>query len=225
MFYCQAMIYNCPLRPQSEQSHFHYLAWLMNYNYIILYPSYIMDNHQKHSLGRRAFTFFLLKKIKFAVLLFLLAGGVWYGGRWIPQSYVAWEGYAMEFLFLAAGAYFLFLLIRAYLEYRYYTFMFTEEAFIVTYGYIVRKEVAALYHQIQNVNINRGPLDRLTGVSQMVIFMTGSERDSIPRGDSGFSTHNTIILPTIGKTKAKMVQKELLMRARRHVPPHPASKE
>lgn len=175
-----------------------------------------MDNHQKHSLGRRAFTFFLLKKIKLALLLFFLAGGVWYSGRWIPQEYVVWEGYAVKFLFLAACAYFLFLLLQAYLEYRNYTFTFTEEAFIVTHGYIVRKEVAALYHQIQNVNINRGPLDRMTGVSQMVIFMTGSERDS---------THNIIFLPTIGKTKAKMVQKELLIRARRHVPPHLEKKE
>lgn len=146
----------------------------------------------------------------------MVTGIVWYSERWIPQSYLIWQDYAVKFLFLLGSGYFLFVLLQTYLEYRYYTFMFTEEAFIVTFGYIVRKEVAAVYHQIQNVNINRGPLDRITGVSQMVIFMTGSEKDS---------THNTILLPTIGKTKAKLVQKELLVRARRHVPPHPVNRE
>lgn len=175
-----------------------------------------MDNHQKHSLGRRAFVLLLLKKIKLVLFLFLLAGIAWYGERWIPQPYVAWEEYAAKILFLAGGACFVFVLVQTYLEYHYYTFMFTEEAFIMTYGYIVRREVAALYHQIQNVNINRGPLDRITGVSQIVIFMTGSERDP---------THNTILLPTIGKTKAKLVQKELLVRARKHVPAPPAAKK
>jgi hypothetical protein len=38
--------------------------------------------------------------------------------------------------------------------------------------------------------------------------MTGSEHDA---------AHNKIVLPAVGKTKAKLVQKELLVRARKHV--------
>ena len=94
------------------------------------------------------------------------------------------------------------------MEYHFYTYTFTDEAFIMTSGYIVRNELAALYHQIQNVNIQRGPLDRLAGVSQIVIFMNGSEHSG---------AHNKIVLPAVGKTKAKLVQKELLVRARKHV--------
>jgi len=167
-----------------------------------------MDNHKKHSLGSRAFTFFLLKRIKIAAFLFILAGALWYSAQWLPEYYLMWSEYAAKLIGLLGGAYFVLMFAITYLEYRFYTFMFTEEAFIMTFGYITRKEVAAVYHQIQNVNINRGPLDRLTGVSQMVIFMTGAEREP---------GHNKIVLPTIGKAKAKLVQKELLMRARRHV--------
>jgi len=175
-----------------------------------------MDNHEKHSLGSRAFTFFLLKRIKLAAFLLILAGAVWYSLQWLPSFYLFWGEYVAKLIALLGSAYFVLMFIITYLEYRYYTFMFTEEAFIMTFGYITRKEVAALYHQIQNVNINRGPLDRLTGVSQVIIFMTGSERDP---------THNKIILPTVGKAKAKLVQKELLMRARRHMVPHSVPRE
>lgn len=167
-----------------------------------------MDNQKKHSLGHRAFLLFLSKRIKFVLFLFILTGVLWYSERWAPASYLIWQAYAVKVLLAVSIAYFLFVILETWLEYRYYTYLFTEEAFVMTSGYLVRSEVAALYHQIQNVNIERGPLDRLTGVSQIVIFMTGSERDGI---------HNKIILPAVGKKKAKLVQKELLIRARQHV--------
>jgi hypothetical protein len=42
--------------------------------------------------------------------------------------------------------------------------------------------------------------------------MTGSEHDA---------AQNKIVLPAVGKTKAKLVQKELLVRARKHIPNYP----
>ena len=102
-------------------------------------------------------------------------------------------------------------MLWTYMEYHFYTYMFTDEAFIMTSGYIMRNELAALYHQIQNVSIQRRPLDRLAGVSKIVIFMNGAEKDA---------AHNKIVLPAVGKTKAKLVQKELLMRARQHMRPN-----
>ncbi len=167
-----------------------------------------MENTKKHSLGYRAFILFLLKRIKFALFLFVLSGAAWYSERWIPSDYLDWGNFATTFLSLVGAAYFLLILIITYLEYRYYTYAFTEEAFIMSSGYIMRSEVAALYHQIQNVNIERRPLERLIGVSQVIIHMSGSERDT---------SHNKIVLVAIGKSKAKLVQKELLVRARKHV--------
>ena len=166
-----------------------------------------MENHKKHSLGRRAFFLFLSKRIKSAIALFIVTAAVWWSERWAPAGYAPWVAYAAELLFLVSCAWLIFLLVRTYMEYHFYTYMFTEEAFIMTSGYITRNEVAALYHQIQNVNIYRSPGDRLAGVSKVVIFMTGNEKDS---------PHNKIVLPAVGKKKAKLVQKELLSRARRH---------
>ena len=170
-----------------------------------------MENEKKHSLGKRAFILFLSKRIKFAIFLFALTGAAWYSERWIPPTspeFAIWGDFAVQVLLLVSIAYFLMILAWTYLEYHFYTYMFTDEAFIMTSGYIVRNELAALYHQIQNVSIQRNPLDRMAGVSQIVIFMNGAERDA---------AHNKIVLPAVGKTKARLVQKELLVRARRHL--------
>ena len=167
-----------------------------------------MENQRKHSLGKRAFILFLSKRIKVAIFLFVLTAALWYGERWTPPFYVSFVDYGAQLLLLISALYFLMVLLWTYMEYRFYTYMFTDEAFVMTRGYIVRNELAALYHQIQNVSIQRGPLDRMAGVSQIIITMIGSEHDP---------AHNKIVLPAVGKTKARLVQKELLVRARRHV--------
>lgn len=166
-----------------------------------------MENHKKHSLGRRAYFLFLSKRIKPAVFLLIVTGALWWSQDVVPADYVGWAVYVTELVFLISCGVLVFLLFQTWLEYRFFTYMFTEEAFVMTQGYVTRNEVAALYHQIQNVNIYRSPGDRLAGVSKIVIFMTGNEKDS---------PHNKIVLPAIAKNKAKLVQKELLSRARRH---------
>jgi membrane protein YdbS with pleckstrin-like domain len=167
-----------------------------------------MENHRKHSLGKRAFILFLSKRINLVIFLFALTAAAWYGERWIPSYYLPFADYGLRLLALFSILYFLAIALWTYMEYHFYTYMFTDEAFIMTYGYIMRTELAALYHQIQNVSIQRSPLDRFAGVSQIVIFMNGSEHSG---------AHNKIVLPAVGKKKAKLVQQELLVRARRHM--------
>ena len=166
-----------------------------------------MDDNKKHSLGSRAFYLFLTHRIKWVIILTIVSIGLWYLERWIPDSILPWWNDGVIVLLIIDLGIFLFVLFQTWLEYKYYTYMFTEEAFIMTYGVVVRNEVAALYHQIQNVSIQRGVSDRLMGVSQVIIFLTGAERES---------GHTKIVLPAVGRKKAKLVQKELLVRARRN---------
>ncbi|HVO28419.1 MAG TPA: PH domain-containing protein [Candidatus Paceibacterota bacterium] len=171
-----------------------------------------IENDKKHSLGHRAFLVFLARRIKFALFLFALTLAAWYAQQWIPAVDADWGAYAERVLLAVSIAYFVFVFMETYLEYRYYTYLFTEEAFIMTYGYVVRNEIATLYHHIQNVNIERSVIDRMIGVSKIIILMTGSDRDT---------RRNQIVLPAIGRKKAKLVQTELLRRARRHASSHP----
>lgn len=166
-----------------------------------------LDTEKKHSLGNRAFLVFLFKRIKLPIIMFVLAWGAWYAERWVPPQYSEWGYFSGTLVLDLAIAVSAFIVAQTYLEYRYYTYSFTEDAFVMTYGYYVRNEVATLYHHIQNVNIERSILDRAIGVSKLVIMMTGSDRDT---------RRNQIVLPAVGKRKAKLVQIELLRRARRH---------
>jgi len=168
---------------------------------------YTFDPARKHSLGHRAFFLFLSKRVMIFLVPFALTLGAWYAERWVPPDYMLWGVYVTEGLLILSIALFAVVILRTYFEYRYYTYLFTDDAFIMTYGYMVRNEIATLYHQIQNVNIQRSMLDRMVGVSQIIILMTGSDRSS---------GRNQIVLPAIGNRKARLVQAELLKRARRH---------
>ena len=117
-----------------------------------------MENHQKHSLGHRAYLLFLSKRIKLVVFFFVLTAAAWYSERWAPAYYAPFVDYAVQLLALFSVLYLLAIMLWTYMEYHFYTYMFTDEAFIMTYGYVTRNELAALYHQIQNVNIQRSPL-------------------------------------------------------------------
>jgi uncharacterized membrane protein YdbT with pleckstrin-like domain len=167
----------------------------------------VVDFSKKHSLGQRAFFTFFFKRISWVLLPVLFACVVWYADRWVPMLYSPWSDYITKILFLLCAAIFVFVLFETYMEYRYYTYLFADDAFIMTYGYVTRNEIATLYHHIQNVNIERSVLDRFIGVSKLIIIMVGSDRDS---------RKNQIVLPAVGRRKAKLVQGELLKRARRH---------
>lgn len=168
-----------------------------------------MENHRKHTLGHRAFFLFLSGRSKFLVFLIVLAAGLWWTESMIPGGgeVAFWVGYGAEIVALLAAAWLLLILFYTYMEYRSYTYLFMPEAFVVNQGYILKNEIATLYHQIQNVNIERRPLDRMVGVSTLVIILAAARHEE---------DHNRIILPGLGRTKAKLVQKEILQRARRH---------
>ena len=165
-----------------------------------------MDNNKRHSLGQRAFYIFFAKRLKGVIFFIVLTGAAWYAERWVPSSYLTWADPTVFIIGAVSVAYILYALFQTWLEYHYYTYTFTEEAFLMTYGVMVRMEVAALYHQIQNVSIQRTVGDRMVGVSQVIIFLTGSEHAS---------GNTKIVLPGVGQKKAKLVQKELLVRARK----------
>lgn len=168
----------------------------------------MMEDRQVHRLGHRAFMLFLSRRSKFAVLLFVITGAAWFiSVQWLPQPFRYWGDYVTELLLLISIAYLLMILLRTYIEYHVYTYMFTRNAFVVTKGYMAHTETATLYHQIQNVNIERNMTDRMTGVSSLVIFLSGGQHDS---------PHNRIALPGMAVRQARRVQKELLVRARRH---------
>src|SRR5579872_7142540 len=87
-----------------------------------------LENNKKHSLGERAFIIFFFGRVKFLGLLIAVTIGVWYADRWVPPTYSMWSEYAAHLLLAITVAYFFFVFLETYMEYRYYTYLFTEDA-------------------------------------------------------------------------------------------------
>ena len=162
-----------------------------------------LETNRVHSLGHRAFYFFLLRRSKLIAIVVIVVGFLWYAERWVPMEYAPFTSYAVWVAMLVTIAVIFFIAFQAFLEYRYYTYAFTDEAFIMTYGIIVQRELAAPYHQIQHVIIKRSVFERAVGVSQILIFLAGADKEE---------SQMKIVLPAVSGRKAKLVQKELLMR-------------
>jgi len=163
-----------------------------------------MENHIKYHLGYRAFFILLSKKIKLVLALFGVALLAWYARGWFPEDYSRWGWNTFLVALVASATYFAIILISTFWEHNLYTYTFTKDAFIVAHGWFMHEEIAALYHQIQSVNIRRNAFDRMFGVSQIVISMVGESQGRVQ-----------IVLPGVGIKRARMVQEELLGRARK----------
>ena len=100
----------------------------------------------------------------------------------------------------------IFAFIWAKLTYRFYLYELTEEGFRKEYGVIIKKYVTIPYERIQNVNILRGVLDRLLGLSSLKIFTAGT-------GGSGVGGAEGL-LPGLSKDTAEELRNELVHRSR-----------
>ena len=105
----------------------------------------------------------------------------------------------LPLLILIAAVAILFYLVLWVKMYKYET---TDVSFEKEYGVIAKNHVSIPYHHIQNVDIKRGILERILGISSVEIQTAGSEVG----GAEG-------VLPGISKRKAKQLQDELLERA------------
>ena len=150
------------------------------------------DNERTHSLGHRAFYFFLSQRLKLIVVVAIVVGLLWYVLGFVPADYAVWAMYAAKIATLIGIAVLVFVVFRSFLEYRYYTYTFTDEAFIMTYGVMLRKEVAAPYHQIQNVVVQHTVLNRAMGVCQITIFLAGADKET---------SQMKVVLPAVSKKK------------------------
>lgn len=157
-----------------------------------------------HRLGGRAFLLFLLKRIKLVLFFLVLTVLFWIEADALLGDSPFWKDIILKGLILLFLFVFSLRLVRTFFEYRGYSYMFDEEYFQVTQGYIIRNIIAIAYHQIQNVNIKRNILDRMMGVSQLIIVMSGINN----KGEVD------IVLPALDKEKAKVLQKEIMRRSR-----------
>ncbi len=95
----------------------------------------------------------------------------------------------------------------AWLDYRNYRFILDEFGLKISRGILSKEQTAIPYRQIQNVDIERSLLERLLGVSRLVIITAGHD-DSSNNKDITEG-----VLPILDKQRAVEIQEALLKRS------------
>ncbi len=100
----------------------------------------------------------------------------------------------------------------AKLSYNAYKYQLAEDAFKKEYGVIRKRYTSIPYERIQNVDIRRGILARILGLSDLMIQTAGSQVAGRGMMSEGF-------LPGLSEEKAEEIREELIKRAREKTRP------
>jgi len=131
-----------------------------------------------------------------------------YDGSFAPKiiSDIFW------WLWIVVPAFIVLSFVSAKLTYHFYRYELREDGFRKEYGIIWKKYVTIPYDRIQNVDIYRGILARILGLSDIHIQTAGMSASVGRYGASGVGTEGR--LPAISKDEAERIRDELIMRAR-----------
>ncbi len=109
----------------------------------------------------------------------------------------------LNWLWIIIPAVLVLCFVWAKLTYHFYRYELTDAGFRKELGVIYKKYVTIPYDRIQNVNIDRGIIERLLGLSRIQIFTAGTG-NIIGEG----------ILPGLSREVAEQLRDELIQRAR-----------
>lgn len=157
-----------------------------------------------HQLHPRSVWIFFITASRVWALIFVFL--VWQTGLLMTElsgevrvfAYIAWI--AVAFVLCLILTY-----VWARLSYRFYRYELTEDGFRKERGVISKKYVTIPYARIQNVDINRGILARLLGLSDLHIQTAGASSNTA-RGEGR--------LPGLAHRDAETMRDELIRRAR-----------
>ena len=116
----------------------------------------------------------------------------------------------LSILFFSLLAVMVFYFIWAKLTYHYYRYELTENVFKKEHGIIWKKYVSIPYDRIQNIDIHRGLIARLLGLSDLQIQTAGG----ITAGSYGAFSEGR--LPGLSHEEAERIRDELINRSRHH---------
>jgi membrane protein YdbS with pleckstrin-like domain len=99
--------------------------------------------------------------------------------------------------------------VWARLSYRYYRYELSDQGLKKEHGIIFKRYVTIPYGKIQNIDIYRGLLDRMLGLSQLEIQTAGEAGRASRRG----ITFSEASLPGVSIDEAEMLRSSLAQRA------------
>jgi uncharacterized membrane protein YdbT with pleckstrin-like domain len=117
-----------------------------------------------------------------------------------------------NFILIAIPVFFIVSFVLAKLTYHFYRYELTDTSFKKEHGIIYKKYVAIPYDKIQNVDIYRGILHRVLGLSDLNIQTAGSSA-IVNHNDTTSGTGAEARLPALSKEVAEQLRDDLIRRA------------
>src|SRR3989339_1123673 len=117
-----------------------------------------------------------------------------------------------NWLWVIIPVFLLLCFLWAKLSYHFYRYELTDLGFRKEYGVIYKKYVTIPYDRIQNVDIYRGILARILGLSDLIIQTAGMSAIVGRYGISGGGSEGR--LPALSREIAEQLRDELIQRAR-----------
>lgn len=162
-------------------------------------------------LHPKAVWIFFIRSIWGGLLLFIVIATFVIGllSRMLKESFSLKLTYLWWFLLILVF-YVIFCWIWAKLTYHFWRYQLTEDAFKKEYGVISKKYVSIPYDRIQNVDIYRGIIERIFGLSHITIQTAGY--GAIGGESRGFGGEG--YLPGLDKNVAEELRDELIRKAK-----------
>ncbi|EMA51279.1 hypothetical protein C450_12415 [Halococcus salifodinae DSM 8989] len=133
-------------------------------------------------------------RVVWLVLAILGALIVGFGGTWALSRFVlpvdSWVGPAAAVVLAVLGG--LYMLLR----YRIWRFEIQDDAVYLERGVVTRVDSVVPFVRIQNVDTQRGPIERLVGLSSVVVYTAGT------RGAD-------VTIPGLAPDHARMIREQL----------------
>ena len=118
----------------------------------------------------------------------------------------------LNWLWVIIPAFLVLCFVWAKLTYHFYRYELLDTGFRKESGVIYKKYVTVPYDRIQNVDINRGILARILGLSDLNIQTAGASATVSRYGIMGGGAEGR--LPAVSMTVAEQLRDELIQRAR-----------
>lgn len=118
----------------------------------------------------------------------------------------------LKFYWLIIPAYIVFVYVWARLSYRFYRYELKDEGFRKELGVIWKKYVTIPYDRIQNVDIYRGVMARILGLSDLNIQTAGASAQYSRYGALGLSAEGRLL--GLDREVAEKLRDELVRRAK-----------
>jgi len=162
---------------------------------------------QYKKMGGKTLFILICKRCGIIFLPIALLALVIAASFFVPADYAGYLNLAMVIVWIVLIITAFLVLFIGWLEYLRYQITIDQESIKINKGIIREEQIGIPFRRIKEAAIDRGIIDQMIGISDLVLTVLGEEEGS------NFSQESKIILPALDKNIALTIQDVILKRA------------